>query len=114
MNNQKAVNLARQLRRNQTDAEQLLWSKLWNIKLDGIKFRRQQPLGEYIVDFISFDKKLIIEIDGGQHNEDEIKESDERRTKWLEGQGYCVIRFWNHDVLLNIEGVVETIRETLE
>lgn len=113
MDERRKVDLARQLRRNQTDAEQVLWSKLRNTQLEGIKFRRQQPIGDYIVDFVSFEKKLIIEIDGGQHNENQTIENDKFRTKWLNSQGYRVIRFWNHDVLLNIDGVLEVIREAM-
>ncbi len=83
------------------------------MQLDGVKFRRQQPVGTYIVDFISFDKKMIIEIDGGQHNEGQIREKDEQRRTWLEGEGFRIIRFWNNDVLLNVEGVLAQIKEAL-
>jgi very-short-patch-repair endonuclease len=75
---------ARQLRRNQSDAEQKLWLYLWKRNLNNVKFRRQQPIGNFIVDFISFEKKLIIEIDGGQHNELPKIEKDSQRTIWLE------------------------------
>ena len=87
---------------------------LRNRQLGGLKFRRQQSLGDYIVDFISFDSKLIIEVDGGQHNELASIEKDEQRTKWLEGKGYQVIRFWNNDVLENVDGVLTKIKEILE
>jgi leucyl-tRNA synthetase len=86
---------------------------LRNMQLGGAKFRRQQFVGDYIVDFVSFDNKLIIEIDGGHHNEDNTREYDERRTEWLRNQGYRVIRSWNNDVLLNTESVLEQIKETL-
>ena len=108
------IQLARVLRHRQTDAERKLWNELRNLQLEGIKFRRQQPIGHYIVDFISLDKKLIIEIDGSQHDEELIKEKDEQRTKWLEGEGYRVLRFWNNEVLTNIEGVFTFIQEALK
>jgi len=99
--------LAKNLRTNQTDAEKLLWKNLKSKQLTNTKFRRQQPIGNYIVDFLSFNKQLIIELDGGQHAE--LKERDQERDKWLAGQGFRVLRFWNNDVLQNIEGVLETI-----
>ncbi len=108
------INLARGLRRHQTLAEQILWNKLRGLQLDGIKFRRQHPIGSYIIDFVSLENKLIIEIDGGQHNETPIKERDEQRTKWLENEGYQVLRFWNNDILTNIEGVDLLIRKALK
>jgi len=105
--------LARKLRYEQTDAERVLWARLRNKRLEGVKFRRQQPVGPYIVDFISFEKKLIVEIDGGQHSEGTVRERDEERTKWLEEGGYRVLRFWNNEVLERVEGVLERIRDTL-
>jgi len=107
------VSLARALRRRDTDAERALWMKLRNRQLEGVKFRRQQPVGSYIADFVSFERKLIIEIDGGQHNEEKIKERDEERTTRLKEKGYQIIRFWNNEVLTNVEGVMERIREAL-
>ena len=104
---------ARGLRQGQTDAERALWAKLRNRQLEGVKFRRQQPMGRCIVDFASFERKLIIEIDGGQHNEDEIHGRDEERTARLEERGYRVIRFWNNGVLTNLEGVLQRITEVL-
>ncbi len=103
---------ARQLRRCLTDAESRLWSHLRARQLRGVKFRRQQPLGPYIVDFCSLDPKLVIEIDGGQHAE-EI-ERDAIRTTALEQMGYRVIRFWNNEVLQNIEGVCQRIAEAID
>ena len=79
----------------------------------GAKFRRQQPVGPYIVDFINFDSSLIIEIDGGQHN-DEVRKKDEDRMMWLQNRGYRVIRFWNNEVLQNIDGVLEKILAALK
>ena len=114
MDNKQAKNLGRELRRQGTPAERVLWLKLRNKQLAGFKFRRQQPPGNYIVDFISFDKKKIIEIDGGQHNEDRIAGQDEIRTAWLIGQGFQVIRFWNNEVLDNLEGVLFQIQTILD
>ena len=108
------ISFARALRRNQTDAERILWNQLRNLQLDGVKFRRQHPIGNYIVDFVSLDRKLIIELDGGQHNEEQVKEKDEQRTKWLESEGYKVLRFWDNDVLSNTEGVILLIQEALK
>jgi very-short-patch-repair endonuclease len=108
------IRRAKVLRKNQTDAERKLWSKLRDNQIDGVKFRRQQPIGNYIADFVSFEKRLIIEIDGGQHNEDKNTMKAEQRTAWLEKDGYRVIRFWNNDVLLNSEGVLMKIREATE
>ena len=107
------VNIARELRREETEAEQIIWSRLRRKQLSGAKFRRQQPIGNYVVDFVSFDKKLIIEIDGGQHSTEENKGNDEVRTKWLESQGFRVVRFWNNGVLSNLEGVMAQICEIL-
>ena len=104
-------NRAKELRHTETEAEQIIWSWLRTKKLNGVKFRRQEPLGKYIVDFVSFEKKLIIEIDGGQHNQHPEIEHDEVRTKWLENKGFRVIRFWNNDVLLNTDGVIFKIWE---
>lgn len=107
------VVLSRELRKEQTEAEKLLWSRLRNNQLCGVKFRRQQPVGNYIVDFVSLDKKLIIEIDGGQHDEITIRTKDQQRTIYLEGRGFKVMRFWNNDVLKNTEGVLLQIEEVL-
>lgn len=101
------------LRKSQTDAERLLWFKLRNRQLEGFKFRRQECIGSYIVDFVCFEKKLIVEIDGGQHNEDNTRNKDQARTNWLKSEGYHVLRFWNNEVIGNLNGVLEKIRETL-
>jgi very-short-patch-repair endonuclease len=111
--NSKRTTLARNLRRKQTDAEKKLWSALRSRKFENSKFRRQEPIGKYIVDFVSMDRELIIELDGGQHNQQSEQEKDEARTKWLESRGFRVIRFWNNDVLLNIEGVGLRILEAI-
>jgi very-short-patch-repair endonuclease len=98
---------ARSLRRRQTDAERKLWWALRARRLEGVKFKRQVPVGRYIADFMSFECKLIVELDGNQHAEQ--IEYDERRTRWLEAQGYRVVRYWNADVLLGIGSVAEEI-----
>jgi len=100
---------ARKLREQLTDAERTLWARLRNRQLQGVRFRRQQPLGSYIVDFICLERKLIVEVDGGQHNEAKGRQEDRERTKWLQANGYRVLRFWNNDVLMNMEGVLERI-----
>ena len=102
---------ARALRPNPTEAERALWKHLRLRQLEGQKFRRQQPLGRYIVDFVCFEKKLIVEVDGGQHSE--LVVSDSTRTAWLEAQGFRVLRFWNHQVLADVQAVKEAIREAL-
>src|SRR5258708_39876749 len=101
---------ATELRQNATDAERRLWSALRDRRLQGYKFRRQHPIGPFVVDFACTKHRLVIEADGGQHNE---SLSDARRTAWLESQGWHVIRFWNNDVLGNTEGVVITVLQAL-
>ena len=103
---------ARQLRKNPTDAERLLWQKLRFWRVDGCKFRRQQPLGNFIVDFVWLEKRLFIEVDGGQHAE--CVDYDAGRDAWLRKQGFVVLRFWNNDVLKNIDGVLEVIAKNLQ
>ncbi len=111
MDRKQKVNLARTLRRNQTGAEKCLWAKLRNHQLGGHKFRRQVSIEGYVVDFICLDGKLIVELDGGHHAEQTL--ADARRTRELELRGYHVIRFWNNDILSNIDGVLESIRSEL-
>ncbi|MHA6205397.1 endonuclease domain-containing protein [Dyella soli] len=105
------VDSARSLRAGQTDAEQWLWHHLRSRRLLGWKFRRQHEIGRYIADFVCPDAGLIVELDGGQHGEQMIY--DERRTLELEAMGYRVLRFWNNDVLKNVEDVLEVILEAL-
>jgi len=88
--------VARALRRNPTEAERRLWSRLRHGQLDGFRFRRQVPLGPYIADFACLSARLIVEVDGGQHAS--RSEQDGRRTTWLESSGFRVVRFWNHEV----------------
>jgi very-short-patch-repair endonuclease len=86
---------ARFLRRNETDTEKRLWYRLRRQQLNGFRFRRQHPIGPFIVDFVCLSEKLIVELDGGQHAEQITADSE--RTAWLEGRGYRVLRFWNND-----------------
>jgi very-short-patch-repair endonuclease len=99
---------ARALRKNSTDAERLLWKHLKAKQMLGLKFRRQEEIGRYITDFVCYEAGLVVEADGGQHLEQ--LSWDAERTCWLSGQGFKVLRFWNHDVLGNIEEVLEVIR----
>ncbi len=102
--------VARRLRKNPTDAETHLWSRLRRKQIDGFRFRRQVPLGAYVADFVCFEARLIVEADGGQHAE---RAADKTRTAWLEAQGFKVLRLWNNDVLGNTDGVVAAIRSAL-
>jgi very-short-patch-repair endonuclease len=101
----------RRLRREQTPAENLLWQQLRAKRLSGAKFRRQHPIGNHIVDFCCLKHRLVIEVDGGQHADEEGK--DAARTARLEAHGFKVIRFWTDDVLRNLEGVTTSIAEAL-
>ena len=105
--------LARNLRKNSTIQERRLWNLLKNRQFHNLKFKRQQPVGDYIVDFICKEAKIIIEIDGGQHNELENIEYDKTRTEYLNTLGYKVIRFWNNEIYENIEGVVLRLKEEI-
>jgi very-short-patch-repair endonuclease len=96
------------LRKRQTDAERQLWQHLRSKQIEGFKFRRQEPIGEYIVDFVCFDSKVVIEVDGGQHAEEG---ADKERDRWLNKEGFKVLRFWNNEVLLNLRGVLEIIKK---
>lgn len=102
---------AKALRRNATDAEKKLWALLRDRRLQGWKFRRQVPLGNYVVDFYCSEAKLVVEADGGQHAD---STDDEVRTAWLERNGYRVKRYWNNDILANPEGIFIDILETLK
>ena len=107
-----AVNwvMARALRNHPTDTERALWRHLWQRQFKGLKFRRQQPIGSTMVDFVCLERKLILEIDGGQHA---AGVQDLERTTWLEGRGFRVLRFWNNQVLSEIEAVTKAIWEAL-
>ncbi|MFB3059465.1 MAG: endonuclease domain-containing protein [Gammaproteobacteria bacterium] len=102
---------AKQLRSNSTDAERNLWAHIRNRRLEGWKFRRQLPIGRFIVDFACAELRIIVEIDGGQHAEK--IHYDLGRTRFLQSKGYQVVRYWNNEVLGNIEGVLEALTLTL-
>lgn len=97
------------LRIYQTDAERRLWYHLRNRKLAGIKFRRQRRISSYIVDFVSIENKLVIELDGANHRKESSKNKDRTRTSWLNKEGYRVLRFWNDDVIRHLEKVLARI-----
>jgi very-short-patch-repair endonuclease len=103
---------ARKLRRNLTDVENKLWSQLRARQFSGVKFRRQHPIGPFIVDFCCIERGLAVELDGSQHAERNA--ADERRTRLIERSGYRVLRFWDNEVLSNLYGVSERISEALE
>ncbi len=103
---------ARALRGGMTEAEQRLWRELRGRRFEGLKFRRQKPLGHYIVDFVCLERSLVVELDGGQHAEQVVY--DRQRDAWLNSQGFVVLRFWNHDVLQQTDTVLERIRLWLE
>ncbi|MGB9369532.1 MAG: endonuclease domain-containing protein [Xanthobacteraceae bacterium] len=100
---------ARRLRHQPTGVEQKLWQRLRRDQLNGLNFRRQHPMGPYVLDFYCPAIGLAIELDGGQHNFDQQQQRDERRTRWLEARGVKLIRFWNNDVTGNLYGVLSEI-----
>ena len=102
--------MARRLRRDSTNAELRLWNKLRSRSIDGQKFVRQEPIGRYVVDFMCREKRLIIEVDGGQHND---SAEDSIRDQWLRDHNYRVLRFWNNEVMSNMDGVLEMIAAAL-
>jgi very-short-patch-repair endonuclease len=102
---------AQELRKNPTEAERKLWQHLRLRQLGGYKFRRQHSLGKYIVDFVCLEKRIVIEVDGGQHNAQVIY--DQQRTAWIEQHGFRVLRFWDNEVMQNIEAVKEAIWQAL-
>lgn len=103
---------ANEMRKNPTGAERLMWRHLRNRGLGGYKFRRQFPIGTYIADFACWEARLIIEVDGSQHMT--RRDYDAERTAYLESQGFKVIRFWNGDVLKNIDGVLANVLQVLK
>ena len=105
------IPFARKLRKASTDAEARLWQGLRARQLDGWKFRRQVPMGPYVADFICLDARLIVELDGGQHAERQAY--DETRSQYLRSQGFDLLRFWDHDVLVNLEYVLEQLLDAL-
>jgi len=111
MKNRLTLQRARALRKQQTDAEQKLWFHLRANRFGDVKFKRQKPIGPYVVDFVAVNEKLVIELDGGQHQERMVH--DQARTRYLENCGYRVLRFWNHEFLLEPQAVLERIRQVL-
>lgn len=101
---------ARRLRSDQTDAEKKLWWRLRNRQIADGKFVRQEPIGSYVCDFVCRERRLVVEVDGGQHAD---SEADKLRDRRLETHGYRVMRFWNNDVLKNMDGVLQTIQSAL-
>jgi adenine-specific DNA-methyltransferase len=104
---------ARKLRREQTDVERKLWYALRDRRFHGFKFRRQQPIGPYIADFVCFETKLVIELDGDQHGAAALEAYDHARTERLAADGFRVIRFWNHELNENFDGVLDSIALSL-
>jgi very-short-patch-repair endonuclease len=98
---------ARNLRKNMTEAERKLWNRLRRCQIEGLRFRRQVPFGKYIVDFACFEPKIIIEVDGSQHA-DQL-DYDEKRTQYLKMLGYKVLRFWNNEIMNEMDAVLQTI-----
>ncbi|WP_312417123.1 endonuclease domain-containing protein [Comamonas sp.] len=107
------VQQARALRQSPTTAEQLLWRHLRNRQLAGAKFRRQHPLGPYILDFVCLEHGLVVEVDGGQHADPQAQAYDQQRSAWLQQQGLRVLRFWNHDVLQQTNEVLAQLLQAL-
>ena len=103
------IDRARELRKRETAAEIKLWESLRGRRLSGLKFVRQLPVGAYVADFVCRECKLVIEVDGATHSSDEELAYDMRRTAYLEGQGYKILRVWNLDVFKNLDGVLETV-----
>jgi len=108
------VDRARELRQNETAAEKRIWSRLRAHRFQGFKFRRQHPIGRYVVDFVCLGAHLVIEVDGDSQGDDRADTLDAARTAWLETQGFRVVRFWNHDVLEGTDDVMEAIFYALE
>jgi len=104
---------ARRLRKQATEAERQLWQRIRNRQLDGAKFRRQVPIGPYIVDFACLSRKIVIELDGGGHAELNQAKRDTKRDRWLKEQGFRVLRFWDNEVFTNMDGVLSVIRNVL-
>jgi very-short-patch-repair endonuclease len=99
----------KRLRANATPHERILWRALRELPLEGTHFRRQAPIGRYVVDFFCPAKRLIVELDGGHHNEDETAKRDRERQLWLEKEGYRVVRFWNSEITSDLGAVLERI-----
>jgi very-short-patch-repair endonuclease len=104
---------ARRLRNDATGAEILLWRQLRQLEIQGTHFRRQVPIGRYVVDFACMAERLVIEVDGSQHGNDDTRSRDDARTQWLESEGYRVLRFWNNEISGNIDSVLAAINDAL-
>ena len=103
---------AKRMRHHPTEAETQLWRQLRAGRLCAYKFKRQQPIGRFIVDFVCFEARLVVELDGGQHAQHLVQ--DEVRTQWLQSQGFKVLRFWNDEALCDVQGVLEEILRALQ
>jgi len=114
MKHKATTDRARELRQTQSNAEGLFWSKVRNRQLGTWKFKRQVPIGPYVVDFYVDEARVIIELDGGQHGEDDHFERDQKRDAWLEANGYTVLRFWNNEVFKNLNGVLDAVLYQLD
>ena len=106
------IKRARELRKSPSEAERRLWAQLRYRQMSGHRFRRQHPIGWYIVDFACFERRLVVEVDGGQHEGQQTQ--DAIRSDWLQGQGYKVLRFWNNEIMEDIESVKLAILLALE
>ncbi len=104
------IGAARKLRKQSTDTERHLWRHLRDRQIEGFKFRRQHAIGKYVVDFVNLERKVVIELDGGQHA---FNPGDRVRDEWLRAEGYEVLRFWDNQVFCSLEGVLEDIRNAL-
>jgi very-short-patch-repair endonuclease len=112
MTSKRLISFARKLRKRPTDTENHLWYYLKAKRFEGLKFRRQEPIGSYIVDFVCYEKHLIIECDGSQHLAQ--VEQDQIRDQWFQDQGYRILRFWDNDVMLNTAEILEQIYRVCE
>jgi len=108
---ERLIKFAKSMRHQPTNAEALIWAALRGARMQGFKFKRQQPIGAYIVDFVCFECGLVVEIDGGQHADD--VSADQLRSKWLQSQGFRVLRFWNNEVIERKNDVLESIIRAL-
>jgi len=108
---ERLIKFAKSMRRQPTNAEAIIWATLRGARMQGFKFKRQQPIGAYIVDFVCFECGLVVEIDGGQHADD--VSADQYRTQWLQSQGFRILRFWNNEVIERRDDVLESIIRAL-
>jgi len=111
--NKETLKRCKTLRKNSTPQEIIFWSRVRAKRFKGLKFKRQYSIGRYIIDFINLDKKIIIELDGFQHKEENQERYDQERTEFLEKRGFKILRFWNNEINDNLEGVFLQIEELL-